>query len=96
MKKLFLGALAVTFVAALTGPLEAQAIDPDRRALFVTILKANDCKMHNIQPAPAVIEAIQTNGFSRDEVRAIGVDLMEKGDAVRDGEVMRLTAGGCS
>ena len=93
MKKVVLVAAALTGLAA---PVFAADFEPERRALFVSILEANDCKMNNFQPANAILESIQENGFSRDEVRAIGTDLLDSGDAVRDGENMVLRIGACT
>lgn len=77
------------------GAAAAADVDPDRRALFIEIIEKNDCRMNNFNPAPGILDAIEANGFTRDEVRAIGTELMETGVGAREGDFFVLQTETC-
>ncbi|MCP5087553.1 MAG: hypothetical protein GY952_12200 [Rhodobacteraceae bacterium] len=77
-------------------PAMAAEFDPERRALFISILEENDCRMNNFQPVDGILKGIEANGFTRDEVRAIAKDILATGDGVRQGEFMVLKTGSCA
>ena len=93
MKRLIL--IAVLPVGLATAALAAD-FDPDRRALFVTILEDHDCKMHNFDPAQGILDAFAENEFTRDELRAIGTDLMATGEGERKGDEFVLNTSNCT
>ncbi|MCP5076208.1 MAG: hypothetical protein GY947_23300 [Rhodobacteraceae bacterium] len=70
--------------------------DPERRALFISVLEENNCRMNNFQPVDGILKGIEANGFTRDEVRAIAKDILATGDGVRQGEFMVLKTGSCA
>ena len=74
---------------------EGVTVDADRRDLFVSILEENDCRMHNFYPADGILAAVDEHGFKRDEIRAIGRNLLETGAAARDGDFLVLQTEEC-
>ena len=88
--------LALTLVTAIAGPLSAQTIDPERRALLIQIIEANDCILNNrVAPPQTLAEALENNAFTRDELGALVDDITKKGDAVSDDGILRLTKESC-
>jgi len=88
--------LALTLVTAIAGPLSAQTIDPERRTLLIEIIEENGCVLDLTQaPSQAYSEAFESNAFSHDELGALVDDINEKGDAVLDNGIMRLTKASC-
>ena len=74
---------------------EGVTVTEDRRALFISIIEANDCRMHNFYPADGILEGIKANDFDRDEVRAIGRSLLETGIGKKNGDFLILKTENC-
>ncbi|MFL4470831.1 hypothetical protein ACERZ8_13410 [Tateyamaria armeniaca] len=83
--------LLLIFAATVAG---AQ-VDADKKAAFIAVLERNDCRMHNFSPTPDLINDIAASGLERPDVRAIGQDMMAKGEAVADGDFFVLKTGAC-
>ncbi len=88
--------VAAVAMAALPGLASAQNFTPERRAQFVAIMSNHDCRFHNQNPAPELIEELTAAGYERDEIRAIGRDLMETGDGVVEGGALVAKIGQCA
>lgn len=89
-------ATSLFILAALATGAAAQDVDPARKALFVSIVEANGCKMHNLTPSDALIAAMRENNFTREELRAIGRNLMETGEAAREDPYLVLKTEPCA
>lgn len=74
----------------------AAEFTPERRDAFVAIVAAHDCRFHNQSPAPALIADMTDAGFGRDEIRAIGKDLIATGDGVIEGGALVVMIGPCA
>ena len=90
-----LASLSVLTVGVLSAAPAMAQVDADKKALFVSILEKHDCRMHNLAPRPELVNAIFSSGLERDDIRPIAVDLMDKGEAEREGEYLVLKTGGC-
>ena len=89
---LLAAALSVVSVSALADEVEVR---PERRELFSMLLEMNGCRMHNFEPSETLVNNIEANDFSREEVRAIGRQMMEDGSAERNGDYFVLKTEGC-
>ena len=87
--------MALLCVAPSAAIAEGTFVDQDRRALFVSVLEQNDCRIHNIYPADGILQAIAEHGFERDEVRAIGRNLIETGTGEKQGDFLVLKTENC-
>ncbi len=70
-------------------------VDAGKKAAFVAVLEDHDCRMHNVLPRPEVIEGIEASGLAREDIRAIGQDMMAKGEAVAEGDYFVVKTGAC-
>lgn len=89
-------ATIVVLLGLAAGPAIAADFAPERRALFVSIVEAEGCRMHNFEPSAEIVRRIEKNGFTPDELHAIARDLFETGDAKRDGDELVLVKGACA
>ncbi|MEX0369474.1 MAG: hypothetical protein AB3N09_02515 [Tateyamaria sp.] len=85
----------LTSLFAVAASMAAAQVDAEKRALFVSILEKHDCRMHNLAPRPELVNDIFSSGLERDDIRPIAMDLMDKGEAERDGEFLVLKTSGC-
>jgi hypothetical protein len=86
-------ALTLAAVVAL-GALPAVAMDqadPERRALFVSLVEENGCRMGEELAANVMPE----NGFEKPEIELIVTELMLEGKAQVGGPELILTTAGC-
>ncbi|MEM7189831.1 MAG: hypothetical protein AAF439_09485 [Pseudomonadota bacterium] len=93
------GAAVLAAVVALVGGnaiAEGTFVDKDRKALFISILEQNDCRMHNFYPADGILAAIKEHDFDKLEVRAIGRNLIETGVGEKRGDFLSLKTENCT
>ena len=83
--------LAAALIAMAATPLlAADEVDPERRALFVTIIEDLGCKMNGADPPKEFLDAMAKNDFVRSETRAIASELFAEGVAERSGDLLIL------
>ncbi|QIE54237.1 hypothetical protein G5B40_01535 [Pikeienuella piscinae] len=95
VQKLAVAMLFAAVVVPGTALAQDRGFEPERRALFISILENNGCKFHNLAPDPTTMKQIEANDFLRDELRAIVFDILESGDGVREGELLVLQTDEC-
>ncbi|RYH09921.1 hypothetical protein [Tropicimonas sp. IMCC6043] len=91
--RLFL--LAISIASFSTGAF-AQGVTAERRAQFVEIMSDHDCRFHNSQPSQALVDDLFAAGYDRDEIKAIGQDLIQSGDGEVSGQFLVAKTGPCA
>lgn len=97
--QLLLTLTAIILSVASVGPAlaqsEADKIDPERKALFVSIIEDLGCEMDGANPPQNFLDAMAADGFVREETRAIVRELASEGLAERDGATLVLKTENC-
>lgn len=87
--------LALGFGLVVAASAALAKVDGQKKAAFVTILEKHDCRMHNIAPPAELVDDIVSAGLGPDDLRPIAQDMMQKGEAERQGEFLVLKTGAC-
>ena len=75
---------------------ETPKIDPERRALLISIIEDLGCTVNGASPPKPFLDAMEEHKFVKEETNAIAGQLFEEGAAKRDGPNLILKTGKCS
>ena len=94
MRKLI--AVALLSCAALPALADEKVeVDPERRALLISIIEDLGCRVNGATPPKEFLDAMGEHKFVKEETKAIAAQLFEEGVAERSGAELVLKTEKC-